>query len=34
MQIFIDKEQATRYLELRKKNASITWDDINGGLDG
>lgn len=34
MQIYIDKEQAARYLELRKKNANITWDDIiNGGLD-
>ena len=32
--IFIDEEQASRYLELRKKNASITWDDIiNNGLD-
>lgn len=34
MHIFIDKEQAARYLALRKKNANITWDDIiNGGLD-
>lgn len=34
MQIFIDKEQARRYLELRKKNANITWDDIiNNGFD-
>ena len=38
MQIYdhvnIDKEQAARYLALRKKDASITWDDIiNGGLD-
>lgn len=33
MQIYIDKEQAARYLELRKKNANITWDDIiNNGL--
>ena len=37
MQIYdhvnIDKEQAARYLELRKKDASITWDDIiNKGL--
>lgn len=34
MQIFIDEEQAKRYLELRKKNTSITWDDvINNGFD-
>ena len=38
MQIYdhvnIDKEQASRYLELRKKDASITWDDIiNKGLE-
>ena len=37
MQIYdhvnIDKEQAARYLALRKKDASITWDDIiNKGL--
>ena len=33
MQIHIDKEQASRYLELRKKDASITWDEvINKGL--
>lgn len=37
MQIYdhvnIDKEQAARHLELRKKDASITWDDIiNKGL--
>lgn len=33
MQIYIDKEQAARYLKLRKKNTSITWDDIiNKGL--
>ena len=24
----IDKEQVARYLALRKKDASITWDDI------
>ena len=31
--IFIDNEQAKRYLALRKKDASITWDDIiNKGL--
>lgn len=31
--IFIDEEQAKKYLELRKKDASITWDDIiNKGL--
>lgn len=34
MRIFIDEEQARRYLELRKKNTNITWDDIiNGGLN-
>ena len=34
MQIHIDKEQASRYLKLRKKDASITWDDIiNKGLE-
>lgn len=34
MRIFIDEEQAARYLALRKKNASITWDDIiNNGFD-
>ena len=33
LRIFIDEEQASRYLALRKKNASITWDDIiNKGL--
>lgn len=37
MQIYdhvnIDKEQTARYLALRKKDASITWDDIiNKGL--
>lgn len=31
--IFIDEEQARKYFELRKKDASITWDDIiNKGL--
>ena len=30
----IDKEQVARYLALRKKDASITWDDIiNKGLE-
>ena len=32
--IDIDKEQVARYLALRKKDASITWDDIiNKGLE-
>lgn len=33
LRIFIDEEQAKRYLILRKKDASITWDEvINRGL--
>lgn len=33
MRIFIDDDQARKYLELRKKSKSITWDDIiNKGL--